>query len=357
MIDVDITLNKAEFRLSAQFQLPGSGVTGIFGQSGGGKTSLLRSIAGLEPDASGKLSVNGRCWQNQSSWLPTEDRHIGLVFQEPSLFSHLDVRANLNFSRRRNKQKNPSQHYDLDEICRILELQDLLHRDTRSLSGGERQRVAIGRALMAAPVMLMMDEPLSALDHKARRTLMPFLEKTFQELEIPVLYVSHSTDEIARLADNLVLLEQGRVTAYGSVTDVLGRVDTPLNEVDEAFSVFHCTVVNHELPHLTSLASSGGEILHIPRIELSAAQPVRLRIRARDVSLCLQRPQQSSILNVLPAQILDISQQIRQGSRSVKLEVGGETLLAKVSEYSVQLLKLAPGQQVFAQIKSVALIT
>ncbi len=357
MIDVDISLQKADFSLSAQFQLPGSGVTGIFGQSGGGKTSLLRAIAGLEPAAAGKLTVNGHCWQSPSSRLPTEHRHIGLVFQEPSLFSHLDVAANLAFTKHRNKNNKSSQTYDLDEICRTLELQDLLHRDTRSLSGGERQRVAIGRALLAAPVMLMMDEPLSALDHRARRSLMPFLEKTFQQLEIPVLYVSHSADEIARLADSLVLLEQGRVTAYGSVTDVLGSVDTPLHEADEAFSVFHCTVANHELPHLTSLVSPGGEILHIPRVDLDVTQAVRLRISARDVSLCLQRPQQSSILNVLPAQIVDISQQIRQGSRSVKLEVGGEALLAKVSEYSVQLLELAPGQQVFAQIKSVALMT
>ena len=361
MIDVDLSLNKAEFSLKAQFQLPESGVTGIFGQSGGGKTTLLRAIAGLEPGTRGSLSVNGRCWQSKSIFLAAESRHIGLVFQEPSLFSHLDVRANLVFgsSRGEGRKENSKaqQTDDLEHICTTLELGSLLHRDPRSLSGGEQQRVAIGRALMASPVMLMMDEPLSALDHRARRTLMPFLEKTFQELEIPVLYVSHSTEEVARLADNLVLMEEGRVTAFGSLSEVLGRVDSPLNEVDEAFSVFSCTVNNHDLPHLTSLISRGGEVLHIPRVDIPTALPVRLRIRARDVSLCLQRPQQSSILNVLPAQIVDISRQIRQGSRSIKLNVGGETLLARVSEYSVQLLQLAPGQRVFAQIKAAALMT
>ena len=361
MIDVDLSLNKAEFSLKAQFQLPESGVTGIFGQSGGGKTTLLRAIAGLEPGAVGSLRVNGRCWQSESIFLPAENRHIGLVFQEPSLFSHLDVRANLVFGSTRGKGRNGNrqarQAADLDHICETLELGSLLHRDPCSLSGGEQQRVAIGRALMASPVMLMMDEPLSALDYRARRTLMPFLEKTFQELEIPVLYVSHSTEEVARLADHLVLMEEGRVTAIGSIGEVLGRVDSPLNEVDEAFSVFNCTVNNHDLPHLTSLISRGGEVLHIPRVDINTALPVRLRIRARDVSLCLQRPQQSSILNVLPAQIVDISRQIRQGSRSIKLNIGGDTLLARVSEYSVQLLQLAPGQQVFAQIKSVALMT
>jgi len=361
MIHVDLSLSRAEFSLKAQFELPGSGVTGIFGQSGGGKTTLLRAIAGLEPGAVGSLSVNGRCWQSESIFLPAENRHIGLVFQEPSLFSHLDVRANLVFGSDRGKDRKKNnkapQAAILEHICTTLELGSLLHRDPRSLSGGEQQRVAIGRALMASPVMLMMDEPLSALDHRARRTLMPFLEKTFQGLEIPVLYVSHSTEEVARLADHLVLMEEGRVTAFGSLGEVLGRVDSPLNEVDEAFSVFNCTVNNHDLPHLTSLISRGGEVLHIPRVDINTAFPVRLRIRARDVSLCLQRPQQSSILNVLPAQIVDISEKIRQGSRSIKLNIGGETLLAKVSEYSVQLLELAPGQQVFAQIKSAALMT
>ena len=361
MIDVDLSLNKAEFSLKAQFQLPGSGVTGIFGQSGGGKTTLLRAIAGLEPGTAGSLSVNGRCWQSESIFLPAENRHIGLVFQEPSLFSHLDVRANLLFGSSRGKDRKENnkapQAAVLEHICTTLELGSLLHRDPRSLSGGEQQRVAIGRALMASPVMLMMDEPLSALDHRARRILMPFLEKTFQELEIPVLYVSHSTEEVARLADHLVLMEAGRVTAFGSLSEVLGRVDSPLNEVNEAFSVFNCTVNNHDLPHLTSLIIAGGEVLHIPRVDIQTALPVRLRIRARDVSLCLQRPRQSSILNVLPAQIVDISRQICQGSRSIKLNVGGETLLARVSEYSVQLLQLAPGQQVFAQIKSAALMT
>lgn len=354
MITVELQLAKGSFLLDARFSVPERGVTGIFGHSGSGKTSLLRALAGLEPEAVGVVSHGEDCWQNHNYSVPVEQRQVGMVFQEPSLFPHLSVEENLLYGRKRTK--NISHPIDPEDVYELLDLHSLLPRDTRNLSGGERQRVAIGRTLLASPVMLLLDEPLTALDHHARRQLMSFLENMFQQLEIPVFYVSHSSEEIARLADNLILMQRGLVTAHGSLSEVLGQVDSPLNELDEAFSVLDCHIQSHELPHLTSVSSAGGATLHIPRVNGALHDRVRLRIRAHDVSLCLEHPSNSSILNIIHAQVTDISKQIEQGSRTVKLDIGGESLLARVSEYSVQKLKLRPGTRLYAQIKSVSLI-
>lgn len=354
MISVDIHLQKSDFQLEARFDISKSGVTGVFGPSGCGKTTLLRVLAGLEPESQGTVQIGQDSWQSATAFTASERRRVGMVFQEPSLFSHLNVADNLLYGRKRTKIN--LQGIDLESIYDLLKLRDMLDRDTRSLSGGERQRVAIGRALLASPVMLLMDEPMSAMDQNARHQLMPFLENVVQQLEMPVFYVSHSTEEIARLADNLILMDQGRVTAYGAMSEVLGRVDSPLNQLDDAFSVFECRVQSHDLPHLTSVSSRGGEMLHIPRLQDTRQDQVRLRIRARDVSLCLEQPRNTSILNVLRGEVVAISQLIEQGSRTVKLDIAGESLLAKVSEYSVQQLQLRPGKSIFAQIKSAVLL-
>ncbi|MCH7816040.1 MAG: molybdenum ABC transporter ATP-binding protein [Proteobacteria bacterium] len=354
MISVDIHLQKSDFKLEARFDISKSGVTGVFGPSGCGKTTLLRVLAGLEPESQGTVQIGQDSWQSATAFTASERRRVGMVFQEPSLFSHLNVADNLLYGRKRTKIN--LQGIDLESIYDLLKLRDMLDRDTRSLSGGERQRVAIGRALLASPVMLLMDEPMSAMDQNARHQLMPFLENVVQQLEMPVFYVSHSTEEIARLADNLILMDQGRVTAYGAMSEVLGRVDSPLNQLDDAFSVFECRVQSHDLPHLTSVSSRGGEMLHIPRLQDTRQDQVRLRIRARDVSLCLEQPRNTSILNVLRGEVVAISQLIEQGSRTVKLDIAGESLLAKVSEYSVQQLQLRPGKSIFAQIKSAVLL-
>lgn len=355
MIDIDLQLTKQHFELNTKFSVSATGVTGIFGHSGSGKTSLLRAIAGLESSASGHVRIGEDCWQDQGMFKAVECRRVGVVFQQADLFPHLSVAENLQYASKRSKES--SQAIEFDDVIDLLQLQNLLaRRDTGKLSGGEQQRVAIGRALLASPRMLLMDEPLSALDHSARRELMSFLDKTFQALEIPVFYVSHSSEEIARLADNLVLMQQGRATAYGKMTEVLGQVDSPLNELDEAFSVFDCTIEAHDLPHLTSLKSRGGELVYIPRVDSPLHSKVRLRILARDVSLCLERPDKSSILNILQGQVIDISATIEKGSRTIKVDIGGESLLARVSEYSAQQLGLQPGLKLFAQIKFAALI-
>jgi molybdate transport system ATP-binding protein len=354
MINIALQLPRTSFKLDARFEVPTQGVTGVFGRSGSGKTSLLRAMAGLEPGATGSVQIGADSWQGQAGFLPVDQRRVGVVFQEPSLFPHLSVEENLQYGRKRNS--SAAQAIDFEAIYDILALRSLLSRDVVMLSGGEQQRVAIGRALLAAPRLLLMDEPLSALDQEARQQLMSFLENIVQQLEIPVFYVSHSSEEIARLADNLVLMQAGRVTAYGSLNEVLGQVDSPLNELEEAFSVFQCRIASHQLPYLTSLKSKGDASLHIPRIDGALNSSVRLRIRARDVSLCLDQPSNSSILNILQGQVIDISKQVERGSRTVKLDIGGESLLARVSEYSVQQLALRPGLHLFAQIKSASLI-
>lgn len=359
MIEVSVNLPKPDFSLQAEFCLPASGVTGIFGPSGCGKTSLLRALAGLEPETRGKIVVQGADWLNSAASphaLAVCKRRVGMVFQNASLFPHLTVEQNLHFGR--NRAKPAGELFELEEFYHLMGVQDLLARKVGNLSGGEKQRIALGRALLAEPVLLLMDEPLSALDQDTRYQLMSFLENLLQQIDIPVFYVSHSSEEIARLADNLVLMEAGNVLEHGPIQEVLGRVDSSLSSSDAAFSVLECSIKGHELPHLTSVACAGGEILHLPTAERgeTVGKRVRLRIQARDVSLCLHRPEASSILNILPATITDISTLANQGSRIVKLDMNGDSLLAKVSEYSVQQLGLQPGLQLFAQVKSAALL-
>jgi molybdate transport system ATP-binding protein len=355
MIDVDVQLDRGSFRLQADFEVPGKGVTGIFGASGSGKTTLLRAVAGLEEGARGQISLNDSVWLSRDADIPVHRRKVAYVFQEASLFPHLNVEGNLLFGRTRVNEL--VHQFDLEEVISLLGLKDLLHRDPESLSGGEKQRVAIGRALLSKPSLLLMDEPLSGLDHGSRKSLMLFLEKTIQSLEIPVLYVSHSSDEIARLAANLVLMKDGLVSAYGAIAEVLVQVDSPFATSEEAFTVLECRVGEGEDLHISHIHSRGGETLRISKVRHGVGMPVRLRIQARDVSLCLTRPLHSSILNILPATVRALSRQVENGHRTVKLDIAGDNVLARVSEYSCQQLTICPGLELFAQIKSAALVT
>jgi molybdate transport system ATP-binding protein len=360
MIDVELHLQRSEFQLNTKFSVPSRGVTAVFGPSGCGKTTLLRAIAGLEPDAVGSLEVNGQHWQTPHERLPVEARRVGLVFQHPSLFPHLTVEENLLYGRKRlEKATNP---YDLKELILILGIEELLNRHPDSLSGGELQRVALGRALLAEPKLLLMDEPLSMLDQASRETLIQLLENFLQQLDIPIFYVTHSSEEVARLADNLVLLSRGDVTACGPTATVLASLDSELSRSESAFSVLQGEISSKELPGLLCIECSDGIDLKVPTSESMVAKhyplgrAVRLRIRARDVSICLERPQQSSILNILPAVIAEISTSSDSGSRLIRLDIAGMHVLSKISEYSVQQLGLHAKQVVFAQIKSASLV-
>lgn len=360
MIDAALQLRKSDFSLTASFSVPGRGVTAIFGPSGCGKTTLLRAMAGLEPTTKGELTVNDEQWLGSEQCRAIEGRRVGVVFQDPSLFPHLTVTENLLYGRKRLSKT--SEPIEIEQLIALLGIEKLLQRYPAGLSGGEKQRVALGRALLSEPKLLLMDEPLSALDQSSREELMLLLELFLQDLDIPVFYVTHSSEEVARLADNLILMGEGSALDHGPIQDVLGSVDGELSRSDTAFSVFEGQIATKQLPGLVSVDCGADVVLQVPdstAMSGSRYQPgsrVRLRIRARDVSLCLEQPHRSSILNILPAVIEELAAQPHNGSRVVKLNIAGKQLLSKISEYSVRHLGLKAGQSVFAQIKSAALI-
>lgn len=342
------------FALDASFSAPAVGVTALFGPSGSGKTTLLRCIAGLER-AQGTLLVHGETWQNDSDFMPVHKRPLGYVFQEASLFPHLSVRANLEYGLKRiapAERKVP-----LEQVVEWLGLARLIDRsDVAQLSGGERQRVAIGRALLTSPRILLMDEPLSALDSNSKQEILPYLERLHRELNIPVLYVSHAMDEVARLADHLVLLEKGRVIASGALHETLARLDLPTAHFDDAGAVIEAAVAQHdEKYHLTRLDFPGGQ-LWVGRVEQPFGTMVRARVLARDVSIATQAPQGSSINNILNARIEEIRDE-GPDKVVVLMKVGeSQTLLARITRRSRDHLGLKDGMFVCAQVKSVALM-
>jgi molybdate transport system ATP-binding protein len=349
-------LDYPEFRLDVDLELPGRGVTALFGHSGSGKTTLLRLVAGLIRIPHGRLSVNGEVWQDGQDFLPTHRRPLGYVFQEASLFPHLTARGNLEYGMKR--VGNAMDGAALEQAVTLLGIGHLLDRRPHQLSGGERQRVAIARALALQPRLLLMDEPLAALDLKRKQEILPYLERLHDALEIPVLYVSHSPDEVARLADTVVVMEQGRARAIGPVAEVFSRLDLALAQDQEASAIIEGVVLSHDDDYaLTRLEIPGGH-LSVARLDRDIHDLVRVRIHARDVSLALDEPGTSSILNILPARILEM-REIEQAQVLVKLCTGaGEKtpLLARITRHSRDRLQLQEGQTVFAQVKAVALM-
>ncbi len=342
------------FALDAEFSAPATGVTALFGPSGSGKTTLLRCIAGLER-AQGSLQVNGEIWQDEKTFVPVHQRPLGYVFQEASLFPHLSVRANLEYGYKRIK---PSERkVQLGQVVEWLGLSRLVERgDVASLSGGERQRVAIGRALLTSPSILLMDEPLSALDSASKQEILPYLEGLHRELNIPVLYVSHAMDEVARLADHLVLMEKGRVISSGSLRETLARLDLPTAHFDDAGTVIEaCVAQQDEKYHLTRLDFAGGN-LWVGKVDRAFGSTVRARVLARDVSIATQAPQGSSINNILNARIAEIHDD-GPGKVLVRMRVGdSQSLLSRITRRSRDHLGLVEGMYVCAQVKSVALM-
>ena len=345
-----------DFALDVDLQLPGRGVTALFGHSGSGKTTCLRCVAGLERAAEAYLEVNGELWQDSAAgvFVPTHQRALGYVFQEASLFPHLSVRRNLQYGLRR---VDPASHrVSWDHVMELLGIGQLLERMPQRLSGGERQRVGIARALLTSPRLLLMDEPLAALDLKRKNEILPYLERLHDELDIPVLYVSHSPDEVARLADHVVLLDQGRVVAQGPLQETLARLDLPTAFTEDAGVVIEARVAGHDdAYHLTCLQFSGGEVLVARRPE-AIGQRLRFRVHARDVSLALSRSEDTSITNVLAARVRELVEADTPAHVLVRLEATGTPLLARITRRSCDHLGIAPGRQVWAQIKAVALL-
>ncbi len=351
---VRLRLPRAAFELDVDFALPAQGITVLFGPSGSGKTTVLRAVAGLEPSAQGLVQVCGEVWQDERRLTPTWRRALGYVFQEASLFEHLDVRANLRYGQRRTGGADAKR--TLDMATELLGIAALLDRRPAQLSGGERQRVAIARALATAPRLLLLDEPLAALDHARKQEILPWLERLRDELRLPMLYVTHSADELARLADQLVVLERGRVRAAGPVAQVLASTDTPVLVGDEAGALLNGTVVERDARwHLCRVAFDGGSLwLRDGGIEPGRA--VRLRVLARDVSITTQAPRGTSIQNHLPGTIESLVPDAHPSQVLVRVQVGPALLLARITARACDTLALAPGQAVWAQVKSVALV-
>ena len=353
-VGAHFVLQREGFTLDAAFSAPAVGVTALFGPSGSGKTTLLRCVAGLER-AAGSLYVNGEVWQNGKEFVPTHRRPVGFVFQEASLFPHLSVRANLEYGYKRTRPADRQVH--LEQVVEWLGLSRLIGRsDPSSLSGGERQRVAIGRALLTSPRILLMDEPLAALDANSKLDILPYLERLHRKLEIPVLYVSHALDEVVRLADHLVLLQQGRVIACGALSETLSRLDLPTAHLDDAGAMIEAVVAQHDEAYsLTRLDFAGGS-LWVGRMAQPPGTRVRARVLARDVSIAMQHPQGSSITNILEARIDEICD---EGADKVvvRMGIGSEhVLMSRITRRSRDLLDLKVGMQVYAQVKSVALM-
>jgi molybdate transport system ATP-binding protein len=348
-------IDRGDFLLDADLDLPGHGVTALFGHSGSGKTTLLRAIAGLEKAAGGYFALGDTVWQDesQSLFVPTHRRSLGYVFQEASLFEHLTVEGNLEFGRKRIPESE--RRFKRKDVTELLGIGPLLGRSATSLSGGERQRVAIARALLTAPQLLLMDEPLAALDLKRKQEILPYLERLHDELSIPIIYVSHSPDEVARLADHLVLLDSGKVVASGSLMETLARADLPPAFADDAGVVIEAAIAGQEADELTQLTFPGGSI-YVARRPEPKGHRLRCRIHARDVSLALEKPQATSILNTFPGTVSAIAATDTPGQVLVQLQVGPTPLLARITERSRKVLGLRIGQPVWAQVKAVALL-
>ncbi|HEX7156731.1 MAG TPA: molybdenum ABC transporter ATP-binding protein [Burkholderiaceae bacterium] len=343
------------FSLAVDLDLPGRGVSALFGASGSGKTTCLRCIAGLEPLAEGRIAVGGELWQDTAAGrrVPTHKRALGMVFQDGRLFPHLSVRANLGYGMKRIPQG--ARRVALDDVVDLLAIGNLLERRPEGLSGGEQQRVAIARALLASPRLLLLDEPLAALDEARKAEVLPYLERLHDELQIPVIYVSHAMREVARLADHLVLLERGRVVASGPIAQMTARLDLPLAQEDGAAVVLDGHVVEHDAADGLTRVASGAGSLWVAALDRAAGRPVRLEIAARDVSIALAPPNASSILNILPA-VVAVRADDDRGRSLLQLEVGEAHLLSRVTRRSANALGLQPGQRVFAQVKGVAVL-
>ncbi|MBI4871591.1 MAG: molybdenum ABC transporter ATP-binding protein [Candidatus Riflebacteria bacterium] len=348
-------LERQDFALEVDLIWPDRGVAAVVGPSGCGKTTFLRCLAGLERPAGGFLQVRDEVWQDDSRrlFVPTHRRAVGYVFQEPTVFPHLDVRGNLDFAVR--LVPVGERRVSLEEATALLGLSHLLHRRSDGLSGGERQRVAIARALVSSPRLLLMDEPLSALDSASKAEILPYLERLHDELSIPVVYVTHATAEAARMADYLVLMERGRVRDHGPLAELVSRLDAFLIDESDVEAVLSVTVAGHDEDfQLTRLEFPQG-VLHVPRRELAVGRQARVLLRARDVSLALVPPEKTSISNILRARVVSLSPR-GPAEVLVRLDVAGATVWSLVTRHSAHVLGLASGLALYAQIKAVSVL-
>ena len=353
MIDVDIEQTRGEFTLRAKFATDAP-VVGLFGRSGAGKTSLIDAIAGVTTPRRGSIRIDGVALFDSESGIdvPLRERRVGYVFQDALLFPHLSVSANLHYGLR--LRPTASHYIEPERVVDVLGLGSLVDRKPGTLSGGERQRVAIGRALLAQPRILLLDEPLASLDVPRKTEILDYVARLRDEFHVPIVYVSHSVPEIARLADTVVILSDGECLAVGDVDEVMGRLDLkPHTGRYEAGSIIETVVKSHDPAfHLTALRFPGGELV-VPQLDATIGERVRARVRARDVSIAIERPRGISILNVLSARVAAIADESGPVV-DLELAIGEARLIARVTQRSRAELALHEGQDVFALIKAVS---
>ena len=354
MLEVDVTVRRGGFTLEAAFRSDAP-IVALFGRSGSGKTTLVHAIAGIVKPDRGRVEIGGRTLFDSAQGidLPPERRRVGYVFQDALLFPHLDVRANLAYGEARTP---PAERFvDHERVLALLGLAPLLDRRPGTLSGGEKQRVALGRALLASPRVLLLDEPLASLDGARKAEILAYIEILRDELRLPMVFVSHAIEEVTRLADHVVMMSEGRVLAHGEAAQVLSRPDlAAFAGRFEAGAVIEARVASHDARYeLTTLAFPGGELV-VPNLDALPGEPLRLRIRARDVSLALERPAGISIRNVIPATVVSLGGEFG-AIVDVALDVGGTPLVARVTRRAADDLALRPGMRLFALIKAVSI--
>jgi molybdate transport system ATP-binding protein len=347
MLQVAIDHKFRDFTLSVAFKAPTPGITVLFGPSGSGKSTILAAVAGLLRANRASIELDGEKLQR----IRPHKRHIGMVFQDGRLFPHLTVKQNLMYGLRRA----PRGEIFVDETLDMLGIEPLLKRMPSTLSGGERQRVAIGRALLSQPKLLLMDEPLASLDGPRRAEFMPYLLRLRDRLKLPVLYVTHSTDEMIRLADHVVLLQSGSVAAAGPIDEIAARVDLPLAALDDAAGVLEGYLHSHDIERRLSAVASGGQIYMVPQQDLAERRNVRLRIPAREVILSLDAPREISVNNIIPATVLAVGTDEATHAALVEIDVAGGILLSRVTLDAAERLRLREGTRVLALIKSVSI--
>jgi molybdate transport system ATP-binding protein len=347
MIDARLKIAYSAFTLDVDLHVPGRGVTALYGHSGSGKTTCLRCIAGLERP--GQDSAKG-------IFVPPHKRALGYVFQEASLFPHLSVLANLQFGLKRIARSQ--RRVDMAQATELLGIGHLLERHPQHLSGGERQRIGIARALLTSPKLLLMDEPLAALDSQRKSEILPYLQRLHDELDIPVLYVSHAQDEVARLADHLVLLSDGKALASGPIGETLARLDLPMAMGDDAGVIIEGLVSDYDADYqlITLQLPDTRLTIRVTHAPMKVGQALRCKVQARDISLTLQNSEISSILNRLPVTVLSEQSADNQAHVLIRLDAGGTPLLARITRFSRDQLGIHPGQQLWAQIKAIAVL-
>ena len=353
---IAIEHRQGDFRLDAAFQVPITGITVLHGPSGAGKTTILKAIAGLLRPQRVAVDFSGA----RLDKLAPERRRVAMVFQDSRLFPHLSVLQNLLYGLRRVPaavKRDLAGHVYLDETIALLGLQKLLQRRPAALSGGERQRVAIGRALLSQPRLLLMDEPLAALDEALQDSIMPYLIRLREAVSLPIIYVTHNMREVARLADHLVLLDQGRVLAEGPLSDLAARVDLPLARRRDAAGILTGLLHAHDDARALSAVAAGGQLYLVPRQQIPERTPVRLTIPAREVILTRDTVRGISVDNVIPAHVNAVAVLEDQNAALVELDVGGGMLLARITVDAADRLILAPGSHVFAMVQAMSVQT